>query len=73
MSESKDIIDLTITKDDITEVLKDDDKSHPIMIELEKESTLSDEDTSLIPNQLKEKFFDNTIESYKVKCKQYIE
>ncbi len=50
MSESEDIIDLTLMKDDITEVLDGDDKSHPIMIESEKESTLSDEDTTLISN-----------------------
>ena len=50
MSESKDIIDLTLTEDDITEVLKGDDESHPIMIKSEKESTSSDENTTLIPN-----------------------
>ncbi len=48
MSESEDIIDLTITKDDTMKVLEGDDESHPIMIELEKESTSSDEDTTLI-------------------------
>ena len=68
MSESKDIIDLTLTEDDITEVLKGDDESHPIIIESEKESTLSDEDTILIPSQLKGKFLDDVIVSYKAKC-----
>jgi len=68
MSESEDIIDLTLTEDDITEALKGDNESHPIMIESEEESTSSDEDTSLIPNQLKEKFLDDAIASYKAKC-----
>ncbi len=73
MSESEDIIDLTLIKDDITEALEGDDESYLIMVESEEESTLSDEDTSLIPNQLKGKFFDDAIESYKAKCRQYIE
>src|SRR6266498_1809143 len=42
MSESEDIIDLTIIKDDVTEALKGDDESYPIMIESEKESISSD-------------------------------
>ena len=50
-----------------------DDESRPIMIESEKDSTSSDEDTTLIPNQLKGKFLDNAIASYKAKCRQYIE
>ncbi len=73
MSESKDIIDLTLTEDNITEAIEGDDKSHPIMIESEKESTSSDENTSLIPSQLKGKFLNDTIASYKAKCRQYIE
>ena len=51
MSESEDIINLT--EDDITEVLKGDDESHPIMIESEEESISSDEDIRLIPSILK--------------------
>ncbi len=50
MSESEDIIDFTITEDDITKTLKGNDESNPIMIKEEEESTSSDEDTSLIPN-----------------------
>src|SRR6266542_6972606 len=73
MSESEDIIDLTIAEDDITEALESDDESHPIMIESEEKSTSSDEDTTLIPNQLKGKFLDDVIASYKAKCRQYIE
>src|SRR6266540_3385246 len=69
MSESEDIIDLTLMEDDI----EGDDESHPIMIESEEESTSSDEDTILIPSQLKGKFLDDAIASYKVKCQQYIE
>ncbi len=72
MSESEDVIDLTFTEDDITEVMDGDDESHPIMIDSEEESTSSDEDTTLIPNQLKGKFLDDAIASYKAKCKQYI-
>ncbi len=68
MSESEDIIDLTLTEDDITEAMDGDDKSHPIMIELEEESTLSDENMTLIPTQLKGKFLDDAIASYKAKC-----
>ncbi len=73
MSKSEDIIDLTLTEDDITEALDRDDESHPIMIESEEESTLSDENMTLIPNQLKGKFLDDTIASYKAKYQQYIE
>src|SRR6266498_4602278 len=72
MSKSEDIIDLTLVEDDITESRDGDDESCPIMIESEEESTLSDEDTTLIPNQLKGKFLDNAIASYKTKCCQYI-
>src|SRR6266540_519348 len=73
MSESEDIIDLTITDDDVTEVMDGDDESHPIMIDSEKENTSSNESTTLIPNQLKGKFLDDAIASYKAKCRQYIE
>ncbi len=68
ISESEDIIDLTLTEDDITKVLKGDNESHPIMIESEEKSTLSDEDTRLIPSQLKDQFLDNAIAFYKTKC-----
>src|SRR6266498_5863594 len=44
-----------------------------IMIDSEEESTSSDEDTTLIPNQLKGKFLDDAIALYKAKCRQYIE
>ncbi len=73
ISELEDIIDLTLTEDNITEAMDGDDESHPIMIESEEESTSLDEDTTLIPNQLKGKFLDNTIASYKAKYRQYIE
>ncbi len=73
MSKSEDVINLTLTEDDITETLDRDDESHLIIIESEDESISSDEDTSLIPNQLKGKFLDEAIASYKAKCKQFIE
>src|SRR6266540_1130084 len=73
MSESEDIINLTLTEDDSTEVMDGDDESCLIMIESEEESISSDEDTTLIPNQLKGKFLDDVIASYKAKCRQYIE
>src|SRR6266498_1581186 len=72
MSESEDLIDLTLTENDITEAIESDDESHPIIIESEEKSISSDEDTSLVPNQLKGKFLDDAIASYKVKCQQYI-
>ena len=72
MSKSENIIDLTLTEDDITEALEGDDESHLIMIKSEEESISLDENTSLIPNQLKEKFLDDAIASYKAKCRQYI-
>ncbi len=68
MSESEDIIDLILTEDDITEAMDGDDESHPIMIESEEESTSSDEDTTLILSQLKGKFLNDAITSYKAKC-----
>src|SRR6266540_1633354 len=59
MSESEDIIDLTLIEDDTTEAMDGDDESHPITIESEEEeSTSSDEDTTLILTQLKGKFLD---------------
>src|SRR6266498_4812420 len=73
MSESEDMIDLTLTENNITEAMEGDDESRPIMIKSEDESTSSDEKTTLIPNQLKGKFFDDAIASYKAKCRQYIE
>src|SRR6266540_254546 len=69
ISESKDIIDLTRIEDDITEALKGDDESHPIMIESEEENTSSDEDTRLIPSRLKGQFLDDVIAFYKAKCR----
>ena len=50
MSESEDVIDLTITDDDITEAIDGDDESRLILIDSEEESISSDEDTNLIPN-----------------------
>ena len=73
ISESEDIIDLILMEDDITEALDGDDESHLIMIESEEKSTSSNEDTTLIPSQLKGKFLDDTIASYKARCRQYIE
>src|SRR6266540_186186 len=73
MNESEDIIDLTLTENDITEALDGNDESYSIMIESEEESTSSDKNTSLIPSQLKRKFLDNAIASYKAKYRQYIE
>src|SRR6266498_1586628 len=72
-SESEDIIDLTLTEDDITEAMDGDNESHPIIVESEKKNTSSDEDTILISSQLKGKFLDDAIASYKAKCRQYIE
>ncbi len=72
MSKSEDIIDLILIEDDITEALKGNNKSHPIMIESEEKSISSDEDTRLISSRLKGQFLNNVIESYKAKCKQYI-
>ena len=48
ISESEDIIDLTLTEDD-TGAMDGDDESCPIMIESEEESTSSDKNTTLIP------------------------
>src|SRR6266498_1449402 len=69
ISELEDIIDLTLIEDNNTEVMNGDDESHPIMIDAEKKSTSSDEDTTLIPTQLKGKFLDDAIASYKAKCR----
>ncbi len=40
MSKSENIIDFTLIEDDITKVIKGNDKEHPIMIELEGSNTL---------------------------------
>ncbi len=50
MSESEDIIDLTLTEDDITKALEGDDERHLIMIESEEKNISSDENTILIPS-----------------------
>src|SRR6266511_1177139 len=73
MSESEDVIDLTLTEDDMIEAIDGDNESRLIMINSEEESTSFEEETTLIPNQLKGKFLDDAIASYKAKCKQYIE
>ncbi len=74
MSKSEDIIDLTLTEDDIMEAMKENDEGHSIIVESEEESDiLMDENTTLIPSKLKGKFLDEAIASYKSKCRQYIE
>jgi len=73
LSKLKDVINLTLTEDETAEILEGDDESHSIMIESEEESTLSNEDITLIPNRLKGQFLDDAIASYKAKCRQYIE
>ncbi len=45
----------------------------PIRVIVWVHSTSSDEDTTLIPSQLKGKFLDDAIASYKAKYHQYIE
>src|SRR6266508_5998933 len=63
MSESEDIIDLILIEDDVTEAMDGDDESRPIMIESEEKNTSSDEEMTLIPNQLKGKFLDDAMAS----------
>jgi len=69
MSELENIINLTLTKDDITEVMKGNNKSHSIIVKLEKDSTPSDGETEIIPGNLKGKFLNEAITSYKNKCR----
>ena len=73
MSESENIINLTLIEDDIAEALKGDDESRFIMIESEKKNTSLDNEMEMIPSNLKDKFLDEAITSYKAKCHQYIE
>ncbi len=73
MSELENIIDLTLTEDNIIESMEGDDKSYLIIIESEKNSILLDSKTKIIPSKLKGKFLNKTIASYKNKCWQYIE
>ena len=73
MSKSKDIIDLTLTENDITEAIEGDDEEHPIMIRLEENSILSDSETEMISKNLKNKLLNEAIASYKNKYRQYIE
>src|SRR6266540_1082235 len=73
MSESEDIIDLTLIENDIIEALEDNDESYPIMIKSEENSTSSEDETEMIPDNLKGKFLDEAIASYKAKCRKYIE
>ncbi len=73
MSESEDIIDLILIKNNITKVMERDNESHSIIIESEEESTSSDGEMEMIPENLKGKFLNKTIISYKAKCQQYIE
>jgi len=69
MSESEEIIDFILIENDITKTLEGDDESHLIMVELEEESTSSDENATLIPSRLKGQFLDNAIASYKARCR----
>jgi len=73
MSESKDIIDLTLIENNITEALKEDDESYLIIIESEEENISSDGKMKMISGNLKGKFLDKAIASYKTKCRQFIE
>jgi len=73
MNESEDIIDLTLMKDNITEALENDDESHPIMIDSEEDSISSEGEIEMISENLKGKFLDKAIASYKAKYRQYIE
>ncbi len=66
MSKLKDIIDLTLTEDNITETMEGDNERHPIIVKLEKKSTLSDSETEIISENLKRKFLDEVIASYKI-------
>jgi len=73
MSESKDIINLTLMENNITKALEGDDENYFIMIELEEESISSDSEMEMISGNLKGKFLDEAITFYKAKCWQYIE
>jgi len=48
-------------------------ESYPIIVESEEDSTSSDSETEMIPDNLKGKFLDEVIALYKNKCCQYIE
>jgi len=52
MSELENIIDLTLIENDITEIIEDDDKGHPIMIDSKKNdiSSESNSKTEQIPD-----------------------
>ena len=65
MSESKDIVDLTLTKDDITKAREGNDKGYPIMIESEEDNISSDSKTEIISDNLKGKLLNKAIVSYK--------
>src|SRR6266542_1303533 len=67
ISESENIIDFTLTEDNITEALSRDNESYAIMINSE-DSTLSDSETEMISENLKRKFLDEAIAFYKSKC-----
>ncbi len=68
MNESKDIIDLTLTKEDIIEVMKGDNESHFIIIESEEDSISSEDEIEMISGNLKGKFLNEAIAFYKAKC-----
>ncbi len=72
ISKSEDIINLTFTENDITEIIKGSNKGHLIIIESKENSILLDNETEMISGKLKGKFFDEAIVSYKNKCRQYI-
>ncbi len=67
ISKSEDIIDLTLTEDNITEVMKGDNKRYLIRIKSEEDSILLDSETEMISNNLKGKFLDKAIAFYKNK------
>ncbi len=59
--------------EDETKVMEGNDKEYSIIIESEEDSISSNSETEIIPNNLKGKFLNKAIASYKSKYRQYIE
>ncbi len=69
MSELKNVINLTLMKDNIMKVIEKDNEGYSIMVNFENSETSSESKTEQILKNIKRKYFNKAITSYKAKCK----
>ncbi len=69
INKSENIIDLTLREDNIIKAIEGDDKRYSIMIDLKEDNIFLENDSKIkqISDNLKDKFLDEAITSYKNK------